>query len=192
MEFNRVLNLSDAVFAIAMTLLVLTLDIPDVSAELLGRALLAQAPQFVALFLSFALVATIWWQHHRHMALLLKMDSVLITLNMVFLGVVILVPYPTNLLGNAPYSTAALTFFIITFIMLNLTFIFIMAWAHRIGAFMEPMTGRNFIWELAGWFIGIIVLTIALIVGIWYPLVSLIILAVSLVISPVLNRPLKG
>jgi len=67
-----------------------------------------------------------------------------------------------------------------------------MAWAHRIGAFMEPMTGRNFFWELVGWFIGIIVLIIALIVGIWYPLVSLIILAVSLVISPVLNRPLKG
>lgn len=140
-----------------MTLLVLTLDIPDVSAEFLGRALLAQAPQFAALILSFALVATIWWQHHRHMALLLKMDSFLIILNMVFLGVVILVPYPTNLIGNYPYSTAALTFFIITFIMLNLTFIFIIGWAHHIGAFTEPMTGRNFFWELTGWFVGIIV-----------------------------------
>ena len=188
MEFNRVLNLSDAVFAIAMTLLVLTLDIPDVSAELLGRALLDQAPQFAALFLSFALVATIWWQHHKHMALLHKMDSVLITLNIIFLGVVVLVPYPTNLLGNAPYSTAALTFFVITFIMLNVTFILIMIWAHRIGAFMEPMTGKNFSGELVGWYVGIIILTLALIVGIWYPLVSLVILAVSMVISPLLNR----
>ena len=190
-EFNRVLNLSDAVFAIAMTLLVLTLDIPDVPADLLGKALLAQASQFVALVLSFSLVAMIWWQHHRHMALLTKMDPPLIALNMAFLGVVILVPYPTNLIGNDPHSSAAIIFFIITFILLNLTFIFILIQANRIGAFIEPMTGNNFSGELIGWFAGIFVLVIALIVGIWYPMVSLIILAVTLVISPVLNRPTK-
>ena len=111
LEFNRVVNLSDAVFAIAMTLLVLTLDIPDVPAEQLGKALLAQASQFVALVLSFSLVAMIWWQHHRHMALLTKMDSPLIALNMAFLGVVILVPYPTNLIGNDPHSSVAIIFF---------------------------------------------------------------------------------
>ena len=191
LEFNRVVNLSDAVFAIAMTLLVLTLDIPDVPAEQLGKALLAQASQFVALVLSFSLVAMIWWQHHRHMALLTKMDPPLIALNMAFLGVVILVPYPTNLIGNDPQSSVAIIFFIITFILLNLTFIFILIRANRIGAFIEPMTGNNFSGELIGWFVGIFVLVIALIVGIWYPMVSLIILAVTLVISPVLNRPTK-
>lgn len=174
-----------------MTLLVLTLDIPDVPAEQLGKALLAQASQFVALVLSFSLVAMIWWQHHRHMALLTKMDPPLIALNMAFLGVVILVPYPTNLIGNDPQSSAAIIFFIITFILLNLTFIFILIRANRIGAFIEPMTGNNFSGELIGWFVGIFVLVIALIVGIWYPMVSLIILAVTLVISPVLNRPTK-
>ncbi len=185
------MNLSDAVFAIAMTLLVLTLDIPNVPAEQLGKALLGQASQFVALILSFSLVAIIWWQHHRHMALLTKMDPLLIVLNLVFLGVVILVPYPTNLIGNYPYSAVALTFFIITFILLNLTFIFILIWANRIGAFIEPLTGKNFTGELVGWFVGIFILVIALIVGIWYPVVSLIILAATLVISPILNRPTK-
>jgi len=185
------LNLSDAVFAIAMTLLVLTLDIPNVPADQLGKTLLGQASQFVALILSFSLVAIIWWQHHRHMALLIKMDPLLIVLNLVFLGVVILVPYPTNLIGNYPYSTVAITFFIITFILLNLTFIFILIWANRIGAFIEPLTGKYFSGELVGWFVGIFVLVIALIVGIWYPMVSLINLAATLVISPILNRPTK-
>lgn len=190
-EFNRVLNLSDAVFAIAMTLLVLTLDIPDVPAEMLGKALLAQVSQFAALILSFCLVAMIWWQHHRHMALLNKMDKPLIALNLVFLGIVILVPYPTNLIGNDPHSSVAIIFFIITFILLNLAFIIIMLWAQRIGAFSEPMTGKNFTGELFGWFVGIFVLLIALIVAIWYPMASLIILAISLVIGPILDRPAR-
>lgn len=187
-EYNRVLNLSDAVFAIAMTLLVLTLDIPDVAADQLGKALLSQASQFIVLVLSFSLVAMIWWQHHRHMALLTKMDPFLIALNMIFLGVVILVPYPTNLIGSNPYSSTAVIIFIITFILLNISFIFIMIWANRINAFLEPMTGKKFYWELIGWIVGIAVLIIALVVGIWYPITSLIILAVSLVVGPVLDR----
>ena len=60
LEFHRVINLSDAVFAIAMTLLVLTLDIPDVPSDQLGEALIVQASQFASLILSFSLVAIIW------------------------------------------------------------------------------------------------------------------------------------
>jgi uncharacterized membrane protein len=187
LEFLRVINISDAVFAIAMTLLVLTLDIPDVPSDQLGGALIAQSSQFAALILSFSLVAMIWWQHHSHMALLIKMDPLLIALNMIFLGVVILVPYPTNLIGNDPQARAALIFFVLTFILLNLIFILIMIRANSIGAFTEPMTGKTFTGELVGWFVGIFVLIIALIVGLWYPLVSLIILAVTLIISPILS-----
>jgi uncharacterized membrane protein len=187
LEFHRVINLSDAVFAIAMTLLVLTIDIPDVPSEQLGKALISQASQFAALILSFSLVAMIWWQHHSHMALLKKMDPLLIALNMIFLGVVILVPYPTNLIGNDPQARAALIFFILTFILLNLVFMLLMIRANSIGAFTEPMTGETFTGELAGWFAGIFVLIIALIVGLWYPLVSLIILAVTLIIGPILS-----
>lgn len=174
-----------------MTLLVLTLDIPDVPVEQLSKALLAQAPQFIALILSFSLVAMIWIQHHRHMALLTKMDSPLIALNIIFLGIVILVPYPTNLIGNYPLSTAAIIFFITTFILLNAAFVIILLRAHRIGAFTEPMTGKNFSQEMMGWFVGIFILVIALIVGIWFPIASLIILAISLVISAVMERHTK-
>ena len=53
------------------------------------------------------------------------------------------------------------------------------------------MTGKNFSEELIGWFVGIFILVIALIIGIWYPIASLIILALSLVISAVLERHTK-
>ena len=56
-EFTRVANLSDAVFAIAMTLLVLTLDVPDVPAGRYGEVLSQQAPQLVVFVLAFGLVA---------------------------------------------------------------------------------------------------------------------------------------
>jgi len=99
-EFNRVTSLSDAVFAIAMTLLVLTLDIPDVTGAGLARALADQLTQFIAFLLSFILVAIIWVQHHSFMAKLGRLEPVLIGLNLALLGVVVAVPYPTNLIGG--------------------------------------------------------------------------------------------
>lgn len=64
-EFTRLVNLSDAVFAIAMTLLVLTVDVPDVPATELASALLADLPQIGAYALAFALVASQWYAHRK-------------------------------------------------------------------------------------------------------------------------------
>lgn len=169
LEFQRAVNLSDAVFAIAMTLLVLSTDIPDVPSYMLGEALAAQAAQFAALLLSFSLVAMIWWQHHSHMAMLKKIDPFMIGFNMAFLGVVILVPYPTNLIGNDPRASIAVLFFISTFILLNLTFMMIIIRAYQIEAFMKPINKQGFIWELSGWILGIFILTTAMVISIWYP-----------------------
>ena len=73
-EFARVANLSDAVFAIAMTLLVLALDAPDVPADRLAAALAAEVPRYVAFVLSFVLVANVWWAHHKFFALVAWID----------------------------------------------------------------------------------------------------------------------
>ncbi len=68
-EFARVTNLSDAVFAIAMTLLVLALDTPRSGVIGSSVTLTGQLPQLVAFVLAFALVGNLWWQHHKLLAL---------------------------------------------------------------------------------------------------------------------------
>jgi uncharacterized membrane protein len=111
-EFARLANLSDAVFAIAMTLLVLGLDVPDVAATALAGALREVVPQLVAFVLGFALVANVWWLHHRLFSCLDVAERGLIALDLALLGVVALVPFPTGLVGRYPTETAAVLPFV--------------------------------------------------------------------------------
>ena len=187
-EFNRVINLSDAVFAIAMTLLVLTLDIPDVPASGLASALAGQLSQFVAFLLSFTLVAIIWTQHHKFMEMLNRMEPLLIGLNLALLGIVVLVPYPTNLIGNNPGARIAVIFFITVFILLSILYMLMLIKARAVSALKEPMTLENFIWHLASWGSGIVVMLVSLIIAFWFPLTGLIILSVTMILGPLASK----
>ncbi len=187
-EFNRVISLSDAVFAIAMTLLVLTLDIPDVTGAGLARALADQLTQFIAFILSFILVAIIWVQHHSFIARLGRLEPVLIGLNLAVLGVVVSVPYPTNLIGNDPRSRVAVIIFISVFIILSLLYLLLAVRTQAIKAWIKPVSLNHFYWMLASWGAGIMVMLAALVLSFWYPLTGLIILAVSMVFGPLASR----
>jgi uncharacterized membrane protein len=73
-ELERVALFSDAVFAIAITLLVLELKVPESEAVRLagglGKALIHEIPRFFAFFISFAVIGNYWMLHHlmfRHL-----------------------------------------------------------------------------------------------------------------------------
>lgn len=106
-EFIRLVNLSDAVFAIAMTLLVLTVDVPDVPAAELVSALRTDAPQIGAYALAFALVASQWYAHRKLFQRLAFTEPGLTVTNLAWLGIVALVPFPTSVLGAHATATAA-------------------------------------------------------------------------------------
>ena len=97
-EFGRIVAFSDGVFTIAITLLVLSLEVPpggDLS-ELLSE----RAEQFFAYFLSFAVTARFWLAHHRFYGLVQRFDRRLVTLNFVYLSFVALLPFTTELIGD--------------------------------------------------------------------------------------------
>jgi len=127
-EYARVVNLSDGVFAIALTLLVLTLDAPDVPAARLAAALLEEISQVIVFALSFALVANIWWFHHKIVHQLAEFDVVMITLNFVMLGLVALIPFPTSLVGNAPNEAAAVVPFVAVFLGISVICLSMVLW----------------------------------------------------------------
>lgn len=191
-EFARVANLSDAVFAIAMTLLVLTLDIPAVGGTDLGAALIEQLPQFIAFVLSFALVAILWWHHHRFFEMLGLLDAGLIVLNLVLLGAVVLVPFPTNLVGNSPDSRVAVVFFISLFAVVSILYLLMTVRAHALNAWRHALSLRHFYWLLGNWSSGIAVELLALILAFWYPVVGLTVLAVSMIFGPLAARLSRG
>jgi uncharacterized membrane protein len=100
-EFARIVAFTDGVFAIAITILVLGLDVPE---ELPGPDLhdfLVDAwPQLFAYFLSFAVIGRYWVAHHHVFGMLQNFDQRLMALNLVYLSLIVLIPFPTNLLGE--------------------------------------------------------------------------------------------
>jgi uncharacterized membrane protein len=178
-EFARVAGLSDGVFAIAMTLLVLGLDVPDVAAADLADALRDRLPQVLAFALSFLLVANVWWEHHKFFSRLGAVEPGLIALNLALLGCVALVPFPTSLIGNAPTVGAAVVPFIGLFIVLSLLSVLLVVRARAVGALRWYLRDDLYRWVLVGWFASIAVMTLALVVAMWLPLAGLAVAGLS-------------
>jgi uncharacterized membrane protein len=90
---------TDGVFAIAITLLVLGLDVPSGDHEI-TRRVLENWPDLLAYFLSFAVIGRFWMAHHRFFSTLKSFDGRLMGLNLLYLSFVVLVPFTTELLGD--------------------------------------------------------------------------------------------
>jgi uncharacterized membrane protein len=185
LAFSRVVNLSDAVFAIALTLLVLTLDVPTAEPQRLAAALVDQLPQFVAFALSFALVANLWWQHHRLLDLLESIEPGVIGVNLVLLAFVALVPYPTSLLGVAPGTSTAVILFVAVFVVLTLLHLALLARAGSRGLVRDEVPRLAYLGLLAGYGVGALVLLVAILIAIWSPTLALVIVGISIVLGPI-------
>jgi uncharacterized membrane protein len=101
---DRIVNLSDGVFAIAITLLVLDIRAPDIPENLvssrLPTALLSLWPDYLGYILSFVGISAFWLIHHSIFRPIRSYDRTLLYLNFLFLMVVAFVPFPTSLLGD--------------------------------------------------------------------------------------------
>jgi uncharacterized membrane protein len=107
---DRLIFFSDAVFAVAITLLALDIRLPA-TAEIhtdadLRRALIELWPHYVAYILSFLTVGQFWLVHHRKFRLIRRYDGVLIRLNLLLLMVVAVVPFAASLLSEYGDATA--------------------------------------------------------------------------------------
>jgi uncharacterized membrane protein len=101
---TRTEALSDAVFAIVMTLLVLELKVPALprnapTAEV-WRGFKELGPVFFSYFVTFTLAGVFWFWHHRAFHELTHVDGPLFALNLAFLSFVSLLPFSTAMLGS--------------------------------------------------------------------------------------------
>ena len=101
---ERVVFFSDAVFAIAITLLVIDLRPPEVIAGLTDDAYLRQlgelGPKIFAYLLSFFVIGLYWLAHWRRFHYVVRADERLALLNLLLLGCVSFIPFPTALMGE--------------------------------------------------------------------------------------------
>lgn len=98
---GRILALSDGVFAIAITLLILEIAVPPATGDAdLSKALLGLWPRYLAYILSFVVIARFWVTHHLAFRLIARYDAGLVWLNLLLLMFVAFLPFPTAVLGE--------------------------------------------------------------------------------------------
>lgn len=100
MNKSRVEAFSDGVFAIAITLLVLTIAQPA-NYRNLTHELLTRWPSLAAYVVSFAIIGIMWLNHHSLFSSFERIDRGLFYLNLLLLLTITFLPYPTGVLGEA-------------------------------------------------------------------------------------------
>lgn len=100
-DTGRIEAFSDGVFAIAITLLVLEIKIPQAhGAAELWRALGAQWPSYFAYVVSFLVIGVVWVNHHTLFGHLARVDRTLMFLNLLLLMLISVLPFPTAVVAQ--------------------------------------------------------------------------------------------
>ena len=98
---------SDGVFAIAITLLILEISVPETAFDNLWRGIAEQWPSYLAYATSFITIGGIWLAHHGIFRRLQFANTSLMLINLLLLMAVSFLPFPTKLLAEAIHSPDA-------------------------------------------------------------------------------------
>ncbi len=98
---------SDGVFAIAITLLILEVNVPETAFDNLWRGIADQWPSYLAYATSFITIGGIWLAHHGIFRRLQYANRQLMLINLLLLMAVSFLPFPTKLMAEAIDSSDA-------------------------------------------------------------------------------------
>jgi uncharacterized membrane protein len=119
-QSKRIESLADGIFAIAMTLLILQVQVPQleqpVTQRALWNALTLQAPHVTGYFVSFILLGCLWVGHHAQFHFIRRVDRVLLWLNILFLACIGFIPFATALLSEYQRQPIACALYALTLV----------------------------------------------------------------------------
>jgi uncharacterized membrane protein len=144
-EFSRIVAFSDGVFAIAITLLVLNLSVPEhLHGDDLNKVLWEQRQDLIAYAISFAIIGRFWVVHHRFFSSVVGFDGRLLGLNLFYLGWIALFPFSAQVFGDHGGDTAAIVLYALNLAGITLVGMLMAADAQRAGlAKMSPEEARE-------------------------------------------------
>lgn len=134
LSFERILFFSDAVFAIAITLLVLEIKVPHIESEHLNESgmrhvLIGLLPKFAGFLYSFFIIGMMWIEHHRIFRFIGNYDFGIIWRNLLFLLFVAFIPFPTALFSEYFRSQTAFVMYVMSFAIAALVKVWIWSYA---------------------------------------------------------------
>ncbi len=144
-EFSRIVAFSDGVFAIAITLLVLNLSVPEhIHGDDLNEVLWEQRQDLIAYAISFAVIGRFWVVHHRFFSSVVGFDGRLLGLNLFYLGWIALFPFSAQVFGDHAGDAAAIVLYALNLAGITLVGMLMATDARRAGlAKMPPEEARE-------------------------------------------------
>lgn len=147
MKTNRIEALSDALFAIVLTLLILEIRIPQlsnpVSVTELRNSLIMLSPKFISFAVSFVVVSVFWIGHHNQFNFINKSDRIFLWLNILLFMFVSFIPFSSGLLGEYPKNQLSIVFYGVNLIIVG--FILYMHWNYAVKNKLTPNLSKEFI-----------------------------------------------
>jgi len=129
-KLEHVISFSDAIFAFAITLMTLFVDIPDLPLNLTQSELLDQLyalyPQFESYVISFAVIAIFWISYHQVFNPIKGSPIIMVYLNLIFLLLITLLSLSTSLVIN--YDTYQISYVIYNFIVIMTSLLLALIW----------------------------------------------------------------
>jgi uncharacterized membrane protein len=124
LEFGRVLSVSDAIFGLAMTLLVVSIVVPPGLTSVQFTAAVGElVPRIAIMALSFAVAASAWLGHRRFFSRLQRIDAGIQWRNFVLLGLVALIPLAHQVLGSYPQEPLSYVLYAVILSAVNVMFV---------------------------------------------------------------------
>ncbi|BDI34288.1 hypothetical protein CCAX7_63390 [Capsulimonas corticalis] len=188
---NRIEALSDGVFAIAMTLLILEFHVPSLphnaSNVVVLPALLRLWPKFVTYAISFASLGVFWIGHHNMYHAIRRSDRVLLWLNIVFFMFVSFLPFSTSILNAFIETSIAPLFFGGNLVLLGWTLYAQWAYARRQTGMISSQMGDEYLAMVQSRFLAYpIIAMLTMLVCFWSVSISL---AIYLCLLPLYMIP---
>lgn len=135
LAFERIVFFSDAVYAIAITLLVIEIKVPELpfsaSEGQILEALAHLIPKLVGFVVSFFLIGQLWVEHHKMFRLLASWDPGLLWRNLFLLSCVAFLPFPTGLFSEYPLARLPLILYCLTVMLAGFAKIRLWSYATR-------------------------------------------------------------
>ena len=195
LPLHRSEALTDGIFAVAMTLLVIELKLPEHglvhSPEQLVEALVGLVPKAISWALSFFILALFWIGHHRVFATVRRADGRLVALNLLQLAVASLMPFSSALSGEYGNVLLSQVVFSINMALLGVTALFVLEYVHRHPALAAAPMPRGLYLGARLRIVGVIAISaVAVLIGAFLPIPAMGNMAFVLmaVISPLSRR----
>jgi uncharacterized membrane protein len=158
MNLSRFESFSDAVFAIAITLLVLNFRIPDLpgtagDSQTIHR-LLSLWPDFLGYITSFIVIGVLWVNHHALFHFLRCVDRFSLVINLLLLMCVAFIPFPTALIARYGRVVPVVILFGVTMVITGLLFSALWFYAVRMYLQTEKQIDARFVRDASLWVIG--------------------------------------